>query len=516
MSSYTLRLLLLVGGLSCSCASSLWGQNKNALDSTVQVQSNGDTIITYSASVYDYGKLKTATPLKGAKKSSDARALGMEGGKEGGYPRTSPTRYVGETLAPSVWTPPIPYTSGQTATGGLSYSIPITLGPLVQLAPTLSLVYNSQAGDGVAGYGWSLAGLSSILPTNKTIHFDGGAGSPTWSPSPLSWEAISLDGVRFVPNVDHVLQGDYPMITEQGNILGRVRENGYEVRYPNGTVGIYELNTSTPRRYGAPLSRLTDHLGNSVTFAYDRVAGIDYIQKIVLHRIDGGRGGEQAERVEFFYEDRKAFTEGYAYGEPVAQKKLLKRIIVYSGGEELMTYELQHEWKQGRYYVRQIGCSSHGNKLNPIRLRYQYDKEPGEESTLTAGASVRLAGSFDIDREDQIIQRGRLMRGEGNDGLIIYPKASTYGVVSTKYSGGEKGHQYGSLYAPDQKILVTPSLSSYPGVIKLLAGKGFQELRAVDVDGDGVDELVKVNLAGVIREENIHQGVLQLFLLRHK
>ena len=88
-----------------------------------------------------------------------------EGGQEGGSPRTSPTRYVGETLAPSVWTPPIPYTSGQTATGGLSYSIPIALGPLVQLAPTLSLVYNSQAGDGVAGYGWSLAGLSSILPT---------------------------------------------------------------------------------------------------------------------------------------------------------------------------------------------------------------------------------------------------------------------------------------------------------------------------------------------------------------
>ena len=503
MSSYTLRLILLAGGFFCFCTSSLWGQNKNALDSTVQVQSNGDTLITYSASVYDYGKLKTATSLKSAKKNSDVRALGMEGGQEGGYPRTSPTRYVGETLAPSVWTPPIPYTSGQTATGGLSYSIPITLGPLVQLAPTLSLVYNSQAGDGVAGYGWSLAGLSSILPTNKTIHFDGGAGSPTWSPSPLSWEAISLDGVRFVPNVDHVLQGDYPMITEQGNILGRVRENGYEVRYPNGTVGIYELNTSTPRRYGAPLSRLTDHLGNSVTFAYDRVAGIDYIQKIVLHRIDGGRGGEQAERVEFFYEDRKAFTEGYAYGEPVAQKKLLKRIIVYSGGEELMTYELQHEWKQGRYYVRQIGCSSHGNKLNPIRLRYQYDKEQGEESTLTAGASVRLAGSFDIDREKQIIQRGRLMRGEGNDGLIIYPKASTYGVVSTyKYPGGKKEeHQYGSLYAPDQKILVTPSLSSYTGVITLLTGKGFQELRAVDVDGDGVDELVKVNLAGVIREE---------------
>ena len=501
MSSYTLRLLLLVGGLSCSCASSLWGQNKNALDSTVQVQSNGDTLITYSASVYDYGKLKTATSLKSAKKSSDVRALGMEGGQEGGYPRTSPTRYVGETLAPSVWAPPIPYTSGPTATGGLSYSIPITLGPLVQLAPTLSLVYNSQAGDGVAGYGWSLAGLSSILPTNKTIHFDGGAGSPTWSPSPLSWEAISLDGVRFVPNVDHVLQGDYPMITEQGNILGRVRENGYEVRYPNGTVGIYELSTSTPRRYGAPLSRLTDHLGNSVTFAYDRVAGIDYIQKIILHRIDGGRGGEQAERVEFFYEDRKAFTEGYAYGEPVAQKKLLKRIIVYSGGEELMTYELQHEWKQGRYYVRQIGCSSHGNKLNPIRLRYQYDKEQGEQNTLTAGASVRP--SFNLDREKQIIQRGRLMRGEGNDGVIIYPKASTYGVVSTyKYPGGKKEeHQYGSLYAPDQKILVTPSLSSYAGVITLLAGKGFQELRAVDVDGDGVDELVKVNLAGVIREE---------------
>ena len=502
MSSYTLRLILLAGGLFCFCTSSLWGQNKNAPDSTVQVQSNGDTIITYSVSAYDYGKLKTATPLKGAKKSSDARALRMGGGQEGESLRTTPTRYVGETLAPSVWTPSIPYTSGQTATGGLSYSIPITLGPLVQLAPTLSLVYNSQAGDGVAGYGWSLAGLSSILPTNKTIHFDGGAGSPTWSPSPLSWEAISLDGVRFVPNVDHVLQGYYPMITEQGNILGRVRENGYEVRYPNGTVGIYELNTSTPRRYGAPLSRLTDHLGNSVTFAYDRVAGIDYIQKIVLHRIDGGRGGEQAERVEFFYEDRKAFTEGYAYGEPVAQKKLLKRIIVYSGGEELMTYELQHEWKQGRYYVRQIGCSSHGNKLNPIRLRYQYDKEQGEESTLTAGASVHLAATLDIDREKQIIQRGRLMRGEGNDGLIIYPKKDTYGIVRTlrrKFLGSiiSETHEYGGLYPEGQSILIAPSLSEYTGVNKLIAGKGFQELRAVDIDGDGLDELVKLNLNGV-------------------
>ena len=109
MSSYTLRLILLAGGLFCFCTSSLWGQNKNALDSTVQVQSNGDTIITYSVSAYDYGKLKTATPLKGAKKSSDARALRMGGGQEGESLRTTLTRYVGETLAPSVWTPPRPF-----------------------------------------------------------------------------------------------------------------------------------------------------------------------------------------------------------------------------------------------------------------------------------------------------------------------------------------------------------------------------------------------------------------------
>ena len=67
------------------------------------------------------------------------------------------------------------------------------------------------------------------------------------------------------------------------------------------------------------------------------------------------------------------------------------------------------------------------------------------------------------------------MRGEGNDGLIIYPKESTYGVVRTLrrkflWMTVRETHEYGGLYPEGQSILIAPSLSEYTGVNKLIAG----------------------------------------------
>ncbi len=57
--------------------------------------------------------------------------------------------------------------------GGASITIPIEVPAGVNgIQPDLALVYNSHSGYGLAGWGWDLAGISSIQRTGKTIYHD--------------------------------------------------------------------------------------------------------------------------------------------------------------------------------------------------------------------------------------------------------------------------------------------------------------------------------------------------------
>src|SRR5882724_2008553 len=80
-----------------------------------------------------------------------------------------------------------------SSTGAANYSIPIGAPPGVNgIQPHLSLVYSSQSGMGIAGMGWSLAGLSSISRCNRTIAQDGTLGQVTLTGS----DVYCMDGSR--------------------------------------------------------------------------------------------------------------------------------------------------------------------------------------------------------------------------------------------------------------------------------------------------------------------------------
>ena len=58
-------------------------------------------------------------------------------------------------------------------TGSVSYTIPITLPPDTKgFAPSVTVSYNSQAGNGIMGMGWNVAASSAISRTGKNQVFD--------------------------------------------------------------------------------------------------------------------------------------------------------------------------------------------------------------------------------------------------------------------------------------------------------------------------------------------------------
>src|SRR3954463_11195667 len=82
-----------------------------------------------------------------------------------------------------------------TESGAAEYRIPIQVPPgIAGVEPKLALVYNSQAGNGPLGVGWTLEGLSSITRCPRTAAQDGVRGAINYNAD----DRFCLDGQRLM------------------------------------------------------------------------------------------------------------------------------------------------------------------------------------------------------------------------------------------------------------------------------------------------------------------------------
>lgn len=424
-----------------------------------------------------------------AQKEAQIEAIKQEGQRS--VPADYSSRSVGE----------IPIQEGISPSGARTYNIPIPTAAGFKLVPSVSLAYNSQASEGWVGHGWDIQGISSInlIPHNKYYH-NNAKGANVYHTDP----ALSLDGIPLVTNTQPGTMSQYPLITATGNILASVTYNqsGYIARitalFPNGITAVYGFDANVSHNlHTYPVTEMTDLDGNRISFVYqaDTNNGNSRLDAI---RYGYDSAGDYHAEITFSYDYLTAFFSRYYAGQWTNRISRLNGIVSKDGNAVICSYPISYEQRDNVYLLNKVECISGSDTLRPLRFEYgELVPNPNPEpDCLYKADSLWLTSAF-VDDVDYVYRRGKFINRSYNDGLIIYPNKTNYDVTFAQKRWGQWSYRFGSPYVSDQVIIFVASLKDGASpYVNLTTGSGFQTIEAVDVDGDGIDELVKVNLNG--------------------
>ena len=132
--------------------------------------------------------------------------------------------------------------------------------------------------------------------------------------------------------------------------------------------------------------------------------------------------------------------------------------------------------------------------MNPLLFEYGQPDEYFEPNREYYHAVVEDSTNISYFNSDSAVfhTRGRMISGEINDGVISHLLYDPYTVIASTVPG--TSFTLGSKYPSNGPILIYPTVDSQYDALRISFGSGFQEIQAIDVDGNGCDEAVKVNL----------------------
>ena len=266
------------------------------------------------------------------------------------------------------------------ALGGATYTIPLQVPEGVGgFSPALSLTYSSNSGNGIAGFGWNIGGLSAITRSPKTYYHDGSCVGVDLT----STDRLSLDGQRLI-----CVSGTYGA----NNSLYRTEIDNFS------KITCLTDGTSTPKRflvktksgetieYGYEgdsdqtidglteevswfVDRRTDLYGNTIEYEYLKQYGNNYIAEIKYG----------ANTITFYYKERSDKTTSYFVGGTLEQNLILDKIEMKYNSTLVKKYELKYNYyNTSPYYTNNsilnevIEYGINNSRYNSTAFSYEY------------------------------------------------------------------------------------------------------------------------------------------------
>ncbi len=222
--------------------------------------------------------------------------------------------------------------------GSATYTLPIWTPPgPAGLQPHIALTYSSQAGNGIAGVGWNLSGLSSIYRCNLTTEQDGIPAAVSLTPN----DGLCLDGkrLRLVSGVYGQAGSSYQTEIADFSTVTAVSTLGngpdhFIVKDRNGTSYQYGATSSSQVVVNGTalnwlLCKVTDATGNTEVITYTQTTGTASLDTISWTPTSYGANTYQY-TMKFNYKANVAvpFYAGYVSGVVVQNPNILNNITI--------------------------------------------------------------------------------------------------------------------------------------------------------------------------------------------
>lgn len=327
--------------------------------------------------------------------------------------------------------------------GEATYSVAIlSVAGTAGVAPQISLGYSSGGGDGIAGQGWSIGGLSMVSRCRQTLSQDGNVAGISLTAT----DRFCLDGQRLILTsgtygangaVYRTEIDSYAVITSHGGTTGNPeyftvrRKDGSLSYYGNGQGSSQSAepgNGSNNLRLGWAIRRFEDNVGNPIKFTYiddtdgHRISRIDY-----AYGSNTAASGNSDTYVEFVYKDRPDPRNGYVAGYALKNAKRLSAIRTFGNGSELRSYRLLYRagTNNAKSYVEKLLECVGSHCLRPTTFTWNLPDigfSAAENMGAIAGPNAIKARAMDIN-------------GDGKADLVYMSAVSPYAMFYRLWNG---------------------------------------------------------------------------------
>ncbi|HEX7045975.1 MAG TPA: toxin TcdB middle/N-terminal domain-containing protein, partial [Gammaproteobacteria bacterium] len=426
-----------------------------------------------------------------------------------------------------------------SASGNATYRLALSLpSGTAGMTPELALVYSSGAGDGVAGWGWGISGISSIRRCTKTYAQNGTRTSISYS----SGDRLCLDGNQLMLHsgsylsAGAVYRGEIDNFTKVTQV-GSGTSAYFKVEYPNGHIAEFGSTTASRKlKDGSSailewaISKIEDRSanGNAITFNYSTDAGGALLPQSVSYA--------PFYIVDFIYQGRpagEARVQWHAGSEAGYTQRLDRIEIRYNGNNIVRRYELSYEsslspvTKRSRLAsIQECGVGT-ADCYKPLTFDWQ-DASSARHvmDYLSAGSSAAKWQWGDINGDgldDAVFHGCGPSCMEGIFRLTYYLSSGNGSMVfgaSDIVWDDEQANTFILLdYNNDGRLDVGFGRDPTGGTNRKLAiatwNNGFHEseliqtdivfsedMQVLDVDGDGYPELVKFEIDRIVIYRN--------------
>ncbi len=331
--------------------------------------------------------------------------------------------------------------------GGATYNIPFATPPGIRdISPDIGLNFNSQASNGLAGWGWGISGLSTISRVSSTKFHDGYVDGVNFNAN----DRFALDGQRLMLKTGTYGASNSEYQTETYSNI-KVKAYGtspygssygpsyFIVFYPDGSRVWYGSAANSRSRLEWAIFRKVDPQGNMIQFDYITDGELRAISKIRF----GNRTGNAPVEINFVYKTRKrpelSFVKGYTF----RRSKILDRIETKGNDILYRKYVLTHnETSLGYERITSVREYNKSNQsLTPIN--FTYGTSPTNPQPDTYASTVYPGYNYQTDN----ILSGEF-NGDGKLDFILYNKNSRNklhvfdNIYEYSYNNTEIGRTY--------------------------------------------------------------------------